>query len=190
MKDHLIKLSETIVSLSDDDQFLERVDSAIEMATEVILKGLPLLVCGNGGSASDAMHISGELVGRFNFERPAINVICLNTNTAVLTAWSNDVEFDSVFARQVEAHGQAGGLLWALSTSGNSLNVLNAAKQASLQGMRTIGMTGQNGGLLRNEVEVLIDVPGTEAPDIQNLHVPIYHWMCAEIERRLYPNGV
>lgn len=184
MKDYLTKLSTALIRAKDDDELLMRIEAAVELVTASLLAGKPLLVCGNGGSAADAMHISGELVGRFNFDRPSLNVICLNTNAVVMTAWSNDVDFDSVFARQVEAHGIAGGVLWAISTSGNSNNVVAAVRQANLMGLRTIGMTGENGGLLRNGVEILIDVPGTEAPEVQNLHLPIYHWMCAEIERR------
>jgi D-sedoheptulose 7-phosphate isomerase len=185
MKQYLSNLSETLMRASENGELIERIESAIHQITDSLKLGRPLLVCGNGGSAADAMHITGELVGRFNHNRAALNAVCLNTNSVVLTAWSNDIDFESVFSRQVEAHGQKGGVLWALSTSGNSKNVVAAVRQASFQGLLTVGMTGDSGGELRGLVDILIDVPGTEAPEIQNLHVPIYHWMCSEIERRL-----
>lgn len=101
----------------------DRIDAAIDLIVPSLRQNLPLLVCGNGGSAADALHISGELVGRFLTERKALNVICLSANVAILTAWANDYDFDSIFARQVEAHGASGGVLLCISTSGNSKNM-------------------------------------------------------------------
>src|SRR5437764_19303 len=107
-----------------------RVDDAIRLIADSLRDDRPLLICGNGGSASDAQHITGELVGRFLKERRALNAICLSANVSVLTAWANDYSYDDVFARQVEAHGNAGGVLLVISTSGNSANVVRAAQAA------------------------------------------------------------
>jgi len=142
----------------------------------------PLLVCGNGGSASDAMHIAGELVGRYLKERPALRCICLSDNAAVLTAWSNDYSYDTVFARQVEAYGQEGGVFWGLSTSGNSKNVIEAAKAARAKGMTVIALTGQGGGKLAAHADILIAAPSAKTPMIQQVHICAYHHICEQVE--------
>lgn len=166
-----------------------RISSAVEAAIELLVRAIaakkPILVCGNGGSASDALHISGELVGRFLIERPALDVICLNANVSVLTAWSNDYDYASAFSRQVEAHGREGGVLWGLSTSGNSANVVSAFEVARRFGMRTLALTGEGGGRLAALTDVLIDVPSRSTPRIQEMHLPIYHYICEGIERRV-----
>ena len=123
----------------------ESFEQSIEIITKCLQQQLPLLICGNGGSAADALHISGELVGRFLKERKALNVVCLNANVSVLTAWANDYDYDSAFARQVEAHGRAGGVCWGISTSGNSPNVLQALQKAREMEMKTLALTGEVG---------------------------------------------
>jgi D-sedoheptulose 7-phosphate isomerase len=174
---------ENLNKLKSDGALIRAVDEAIAQIVEALVAGKPLMVCGNGGSAADALHITGELVGRFNFNRAAMNVICLNANVTVITAWSNDVGFESVFSRQVEAHAQPGAVLWGLSTSGNSPNVLSAFEMARRKGVHTIGMTGESGGKLRDLSDILIASPGKDAPSSQNIHVMLYHYMCQEIER-------
>src|ERR1700721_2552192 len=113
----------------------EKMEKAISLCVAAFKNGKPLLVCGNGGSASDAMHITGELVGRFLLERRALKAICLSSNPAVLTAWTNDYTYDTVFSRQVEAYGEPGAAILGISTSGNSGNVIEAFKQARSMGM-------------------------------------------------------
>lgn len=162
-----------------------RAGQATEAIIAALEAGKPLLVCGNGGSASDAMHIAGELVGRYLKERRAINCIALSANPAVLTAWANDYDYDSVFARQVEAHGATGGVLWGISTSGNSKNVIAAFETARRMGMITIALTGEGGGTLAALSDILIDVPAKATPLIQQAHLCVYHWMCETIEARL-----
>jgi D-sedoheptulose 7-phosphate isomerase len=163
--------------------------AAIRQAVDVIFRALacdkPLLICGNGGSASDAMHIAGELVGRFLKERRALRAIALTADSAVLTAWSNDYSYDDVFARQVEAYGEADGVLLAISTSGNSKNVVAAAAVAKRKAMKTVALTGAGGGALAGMVDVLITVPSTATPLIQQAHICIYHYLCAEIEAQI-----
>ena len=171
-----------------DEALQERIEDAIQLVVNSIRSGGNLLVCGNGGSASDAMHITGELVGRFNLDRPAINAVCLNANPTVITAWSNDVSYETVFARQVEAHHGINSVLWGLSTSGNSVNVLRGFEKAGDLGMQRILMTGRQGGSINNHSEIVIDVPAEGAPHIQELHIIVYHYMCAEIEQRLLPS--
>ena len=128
------------------------------------------------------MHISGELVGRFLSERKALNVICLSANASVITAWANDYDYESVFSRQVEAHGGGGGVLLCLSTSGNSKNVVKALMAAKQNGLSTVGLTGNGGGAMASLCDVLIDVPSQSTPRVQEMHSVIYHYLCERIE--------
>lgn len=179
-------LNQSILNLSSllkQPSIASSVEKAISLVAGALAENKPVLTCGNGGSASDALHISGELVGRFHLDRRALKVICLNSNVAVMTAWANDVGFDSVFARQVEAYGEPGGVMWGLSTSGNSRNVISATAEARKMRMSTIAMTGDSGGELAGLADCLISVPGDDAPSAQNMHVVLYHFICAEVER-------
>jgi D-sedoheptulose 7-phosphate isomerase len=163
----------------------------VEQAVVAVLKALEadkaFLICGNGGSAADAMHIAGELVGRFLKERRALKAIALSADTAILTAWGNDYSYDDVFARQVNAYGETGAVLLAISTSGRSKNVVAAAAAAKAKAMTVIGLTGKGGGHLAPMVDVLLDVPSTSTPLIQQAHMCLYHYLCAEVEARLVP---
>jgi D-sedoheptulose 7-phosphate isomerase len=165
-----------------DASLMER---AISVCFTALAADKPLLVCGNGGSAADAMHIAGELVGRFLEERRALKVIALSADTAVLTAWANDYAYDGVFARQVEAYGEKGGVLLAISTSGRSKNVIAAIGAAKAKGMTTIGLTGKGGATVGSLVDILLDVSSSSTPLIQQVHICLYHYLCAEIERRI-----
>lgn len=163
----------------------ERVDAAVAAITTALMQGKALLICGNGGSAADAMHIAAELVGRFRETRRALKAIALGANAAALTAWSNDYDFPSAFAREVEAYGEAGGVLLAISTSGTSANVLAAAAAARAKGMVTIGLTGETGGRLAPLVDILLAAPAQATPLVQQAHLCIYHYLCAEVEARI-----
>ena len=177
--------SREVLDTFRDNPPIAEVNRAIDLLTEALTSSRPVLVCGNGGSASDALHIAAELVGRFRRERRAGNCICLSSNPAVITAWANDYEYDSVFARQVEAHGASGGVLLGLSTSGSSGNVVQAFEAARASGMSTIGITGQGGGLLAPISDVLLTVPSTVTQYIQQVHICLYHYICQEVEERL-----
>ena len=170
---------------SVDNGLGERVEAAIRVLVDALRRGHPLLICGNGGSAADALHISGELVGRFLLERRALNVICLNANPSIMTAWANDCEYATVFSRQVEAHGVPGGVFWGISTSGNSENVVLAMQKAREADMRTVSLTGETGGRMTPLSDVLLNVPSNSTPRIQELHLPIYHYICEQVEARL-----
>lgn len=163
----------------------DRLQHAISICVESLRNGHALLVCGNGGSAADSMHIAGELVGRFLKKRKAYRCICLASNPVVLTALGNDFTFDEIFARQVEAYGERGGVLIGLSTSGNSKNVILAFKKAKALGLTTIGFTGKTGGKMARFTDILIDVPSTLTPAIQQVHTHLYHYFCGELEKRL-----
>ena len=166
-------------------QSLPKVELAIQALTQSAQANKPILVCGNGGSAADSMHIAGELVGRFLKERRALNCRSIAADPAILTAWSNDYEYRTVFSRQVEAYGEQGGVLLGLSTSGNSANIIAAFQAAHIKGMTTIGLTGQGGGRMAPVTDILIDVPSSSTPFIQQIHICLYHYICQEVERRV-----
>jgi D-sedoheptulose 7-phosphate isomerase len=173
-------LEDAMVVFADD-----RIDRAIALICGSLRQNRPLLVCGNGGSASDAQHITGELVGRFLKDRRALNAICLAANASVMTAWANDCDYDDIFARQVEAHGASGGVLLVISTSGNSANVVRAAQAAKRLALPVVALTGRGGGELANNCDVLLDVPSDHTPLIQQVHICLYHYICERIEALL-----
>lgn len=187
MKDihEYLEASANAIAACRDYPGILRIEAAISAVVASLSSGKPLLVAGNGGSASDAMHIAGELVGRFQRERRGLNCICLSSNPAVLTAWANDYSYDTVFARQVEAYGSPGSALIGISTSGNSKNIVEAFKTARAMDVKTIALTGKGGGQLAGMSDILIDVPSSSTPLIQQIHLCIYHFMCQEIETRL-----
>ena len=184
LKDYLA-VSAAIVSRTAETLDPGKMSAAIDLAATALGSGKPLLVCGNGGSASDAMHITGELVGRFLKERRALKAICLSSNAAVLTAWANDYGYDTVFSRQVEAYAELGGVVLGLSTSGNSENVIKAFEAAGANGMTTIAMTGEGGGRIAPLATVLLDAPSRSTPLIQQVHICLYHYFCEKLEARL-----
>jgi D-sedoheptulose 7-phosphate isomerase len=177
--------AQALLATTRDQGLDAAMAGAVAAAAAALRAGHPLLACGNGGSAADAQHLVAELVGRFLAERPALKAICLSSNPAVLTAWSNDYEFDTVFRRQVEAYGVPGGVLVAISTSGNSRNVIAALEAARGAGMATIGLTGDGGGKMASLCDHLLAVPSRFTPAIQQVHLCLYHYFCASLEAAL-----
>ena len=161
------------------------IDAAGQALVASLRNGGKLVVFGNGGSAADAQHIAAELVGRYLKERRGLPALALTVNTSTLTAVANDYGYERIFARQVEALGRAGDICLALSTSGNSANVLAGVAAARQLGMRVIGMTGRSGGQLHNLCDLCIRVPSDETPRIQEAHILIGHVLCAFVEREL-----
>lgn len=148
-------------------------------------KGGKLILMGNGGSAADSQHIAAELVGRFKKERMAVPAIALTVDTSSLTALGNDYGFDTIFERQVEAHGRENDAVVGISTSGNSENVVRALKKANAIGAETIGLVGNNGGKIKNVANLSIVVPSNDTARIQEVHITIGHIICELIEEDL-----
>jgi D-sedoheptulose 7-phosphate isomerase len=191
---------------------LERCVAEIEAAFELLRRCYErdgvVYLCGNGGSAADADHIVGELMKSFLIHRKipaeisrgldddylathlegALRAIALTGHGSLATAFANDVEPDLIFAQQVFGYGRSGDLLWALSTSGNSRNVLHALKVARARGMATLGMTGRDGGAMTAISDVCIRVPESETHKVQELHLPVYHTLCLMLEARFFSN--
>lgn len=160
----------------------EAIDRTARLLIETFDSGGRAYVCGNGGSAADAQHIAGELAGRFRRERRPLPCVALTTDTSVLTAVGNDYGFKDVFARQVEALGAEGDVLWALSTSGSSANVLAAAEAARRRRMRVAAMTGAGGGALAGLADVCFRAPAERTDLVQQLHQLAYHVICELID--------
>ncbi len=163
------------------------VEQAARTLIEAISRGGKVLVFGNGGSAADAQHIAAELVNRLNHDRPPIAAIALTTDTSILTSIGNDTSFDELFARQVRALGRPEDVALAISTSGNSPNVLLAVEAARAIGIRTIGLAGRDGGQLAGLVDVALVVGSKSTQRIQETHITIGHILCELIEDALYP---
>lgn len=180
-----LEVSEQALADARNHSGTANADEAINAIVRAFSADKPMLVCGNGGSASDAMHIAGELVGRFLKERKALNCVCLSSNPSVLTAWSNDYSYDTVFSRQTEAYGAPGGVILGISTSGNSRNVIEAFRVAKEMGMITIGLTGEGGGKMAEVTDILVDAPSRSTPMIQQVHICLYHYICEQVEARL-----
>jgi D-sedoheptulose 7-phosphate isomerase len=158
---------------------------AAQLIASAIGKGGRVLACGNGGSAADAQHLAAELVGRFLMEREPYSAIALSTDTSVMSSLANDYGYESIFERQVLAHGRAGDVLVAISTSGNSPNVLRAIGAAKKLKMKTVGMTGKGGGKMSELADILLDADSAATPRIQETHGFIIHAVCDLAERIL-----
>jgi D-sedoheptulose 7-phosphate isomerase len=167
------------------EHLADRIAQAATLIVESCRAGGGVLVFGNGGSAADAQHIAGELVGRFLVERKPIKAQALSTDSSVLTCLANDYGFDHVFARQIEANATAGDVAIGLTTSGNSANVVNALAQAGKMGVKTIALTGKGGGRCADLADVLLDVPSTHPPHVQEAHALIYHILCELVENAI-----
>ena len=148
-----------------------------------------LMLCGNGGSAADAQHIAGEFINRFLLERPPLPAIALTTDTSILTSIGNDYSFDEVFSKQVKALGVEGDILLAISTSGNSGNVIMAVKDAKKQGIFSVGLTGGDGGRLKSLVDMALVVKSDVTPRIQETHILVGHIICQLVDYILFQRG-
>ena len=162
----------------------ELLNGAIGAICGALMGGKPVLVCGNGGSAADSMHLAAELMGRFKRNRGPLKVMSLATDPAFLTAWANDFEYETVFSRQVEAFGEPGAVLIAISTSGNSKNVVRALEQARAMKLVTVALTGEGGGAMAGLADHLFAVASKETALIQQVHLCLYHWICDAVEQR------
>jgi D-sedoheptulose 7-phosphate isomerase len=163
-----------------------RIAEATRICLSALKKGKKLLVFGNGGSAADAQHFACELVGRFQKDRAALPAIALSVNTSNLTAIANDHGFDTIFERQVEALARRGDACFAITTSGNSANVVRALKAARAIGAATVCLSGKGGGKVKALCDLCITVPSNDTPRIQEAHVTIIHIICALIEETLF----
>lgn len=177
---------ETKQQLLDNERLMENVAKAIDVIAAAFKAGNKVLFCGNGGSAADAQHLAAEFSGRFYKDRTALPAEALHCNTSYLTAVANDYGYDVVYSRMVEGIGNTGDVIVGLSTSGNSPNIVKAFESARGKGMTTIGFTGESGGLMRDECDILLDVPSLDTPRIQECHIMLGHIICQLVEENLF----
>jgi len=164
----------------------EKIAATVAALQDALASGNKLLVMGNGGSAADSQHFAAEIIGRFKMERPALPAIALTTDSSILTAIGNDYGFDAVFSRQVEGLGRPGDVVFGISTSGNSPNVLAALSKARELGCRTVALLGRDGGTIKTVADISIIVPSDDTPRIQEGHVTIIHIICDLLEKGLF----
>ncbi len=169
-----------------DTELQQRIAQVIDAVTEAFASGKKVLFCGNGGSAADAQHLAAEFSGRFYTDRDPLPSEALHCNTSYLTAVANDYSFDVVYSRMVKGMGKPGDVLIALSTSGNSVNIIKAIEQAKENGMITVALTGATGGKIKGICDYLLNVPSTDTPRIQESHIMIGHIICEIVEKRLF----
>lgn len=172
----------------EDDELLRRIYAFKTMIVDAYRNGAKVLFCGNGGSAADAQHIAAELSGRFYLDRKPLHAEALHCNPSYMTSVSNDYGFEYVFSRAVEAFAKKGDILVGISTSGNSANVLKACEKAREKGVFIVAMTGNNGGKMAQMSDLLINVPSTDTPRIQEAHIMIGHIVCELVEKELFGN--
>ncbi len=178
-------VAELIELLKASGPLADPLNKAISVVTQSLLSGHKLLICGNGGSAADALHLAAEFTCRFKEDRPPYPAIALSDNVSYLTAVGNDYSFEEVFARQVQAFGVPGDVLIAFSTSGRSQNVLKAIIEANKRGLDTISFLGKDGGFIRGHSTVEIIVPSTNTARIQEVHQVLFHVLCEAVEEQL-----
>lgn len=185
METSLIALQETIRKTLDDRHFTTGWEMSREILKEAVASRRKILIAGNGGSAAEAQHFSAELVGRYKRERGGYPAIALTTDTSILTAVGNDYGYDAVFARQVEALGEAGDILVLISSSGNSKNCIEALICAKERGLRTIILSGRDGGAMQGLGDAELIVPSEDTARIQEVHLLVVHAWCEYIEAML-----
>jgi D-sedoheptulose 7-phosphate isomerase len=181
------KLLTNFNTMSADGTLHLQIERAVAMCVEALKDEKKILLAGNGGSAADAQHWAAELVSRFYYDRPGLPAIALTTDTSALTAIGNDYGYEYTFARQVEALGRTGDVFIAISTSGNSANIIRAVNAAKSQGMQVIGFSGQEGGKLAPLADLCFCVPSVDTPRVQEGHGFIGHLLCGLIEAEIFP---
>ena len=173
-------------SVIESSQFLsEDIENTVNIISSSFRKGKKLVIFGNGGSAADAQHIAAELIGRFQMKRDSLPAIALTTDSSILTSIGNDFSFNDIFSRQVEGLVNSGDVVLGISTSGNSINIINGLKSAKSKNAKTISILGNNGGKIKNFSDVSIIVNSSSTPRIQEVHRVIYHIICEHIEKKL-----
>lgn len=186
IKDYIKDSIDTKSKILGDEALTDKIEQSVKVIVEAYKNGKKVLTAGNGGSAGDAQHIAAELVSKFFLERPALCAIALTTNTSILTSVGNDYEHKLVFARQIEAHANSGDVFIAISTSGNSKNILYAVKAAKKKGVTVIGLVGGNPSEMDELCDITIKVPFDVTPIIQESHIMIGHIICALVEKAMF----
>jgi D-sedoheptulose 7-phosphate isomerase len=190
IKDQIKKSYETKQAIYENEELLNKIEEVSKLCVELYKTNNKTILAGNGGSAADAQHIAAELVGRYGFDRASLPSLALTTDTSSLTAIGNDYGYDKVFSRQLEGMGQSGDLFIGISTSGNSLNIINAFESAKKKDITTVALVGKDGGKMSKLADIAIIIPSDSTPRIQESHILIGHIICDIIEKEIFANGV
>lgn len=174
-------------AILEDEALLRTIQTVADKMTDCFKNDGKILFCGNGGSAADAQHLAAEFSGRFYYDRPPLYSEALHVNSSFVTAVANDYSYDEVYARMIKAIGRRGDLLVAISTSGNSGNILKAIDAALKLDMIVVGMTGKTGGLMKEKCTYLLNPPSTDTPRVQESHILIGHILCELVEAAVFP---
>ncbi len=170
----------------ENPALLDTIETITALMTDAFKNGNKVLFCGNGGSAADAQHLAAEFSGRFYTDRDPLPSEALHCNSSYMTAVANDYGYDVVYSRMIKGMGKKGDVLVALSTSGNSVNIIKAIEQAKENGMISVGLTGESGGKMKNICDYLINVPSNDTPRIQEAHIMVGHIICQLVEQELF----
>ena len=186
IKDDIASSVDVISAICMDPDLINEIENIASVCVSALNAGGKILLAGNGGSAADCQHIAGELVSRFNFDRPGLPAIALTTDTSILTAIGNDYGFENLFARQLQALGSRNDVFIAYSTSGASKNILKALRCARKLGITSIGMTGNKKGEMNHYCDLLLEIPSSQTPKIQEGHLIAGHAICRVIEESIF----
>ncbi|HTM63722.1 MAG TPA: D-sedoheptulose 7-phosphate isomerase [Gammaproteobacteria bacterium] len=186
IQDEIKKLSSLLLQIQNDSHLLQTADRIANFCTQALKQGKKILFAGNGGSAADSQHLAAELVSRLRYNRPGLAAIALTTDTSALTAIGNDYAFENIFSRQVESIGQEGDVFIGISTSGKSPNIMRALEAARKRGMLCVGFTGTQAPMMAERCDVVLNVPSSETPKIQECHIMFGHIICAIVEDVLF----
>ena len=189
-KNNVKALQETLQKIYCAESFNESIKNIVEKCVQALLNGNTLYFAGNGGSAAEAQHIAAEFVGRFQIERKGYPAIALTTDTSAITSIGNDYTYEEIFSRQAQALIDKGDIIFLLSTSGNSINLIQACEQSRNKGAFCIGLLGKNGGLLKEKCDIVIIVPTESTARIQEIHLLILHSICEATELQLANLGI
>lgn len=187
---HIAQSAQVVNAMLVDEQLAYTIEQVASVCIAALKDGKKLLFMGNGGSAADSQHLAGEMVSRFAFDRPGLPAFALTTDTSVLTAIGNDYGYVQLFARQVQAVGQAGDILIGISTSGKSPNIIAALEAGKRQGLITVGMAGNQKALITTVVDYCIEIPSASTPKIQEGHIISGHILCGLIEDAMFARTV
>lgn len=186
LTDELQKARFVLDALLSDKIFHIEVERIVDICCKALWANKTILFCGNGGSAADSQHLAAELVSRLNFDRPGLAAVALTTDTSIITAIGNDYGFENIFSRQIEAMGDTGDVLIAISTSGNSANIIKAIAAAKDKNITVIGMTGKANSKMIDICDAILRVPSLETQKIQECHIMLGHVICGMIEQRMF----
>ena len=185
----MVNALDNYTAISNDKVLNQKIVQCVDLSVNAFRNDNKILFCGNGGSASDAQHLAAELSGRFYFDRPPLYAEALHVNSSYITAVANDHGYKDTFSRMVESAGRKGDILIALSTSGNSDNVIKAIEKAKDIGMITVGFTGLYGGKMKDICDIVLSIPSNDTPRVQEGHILIGHILCQLIEEELFSDA-